>query len=94
MATIVSALLQTSQDWDSGVPEHLQSLESSVAAQSESEAVQQGLARQRVHVVVSMAKSSPGQLCSAASHRLHRRKSEASCFSPARSSSTIVERAM
>ena len=32
MATIVSALLQTSQDWDSGVPEHLQSLESSVAA--------------------------------------------------------------
>ena len=36
MATIVSALLQTSQDRDSGVPERLQSLESSVAALSES----------------------------------------------------------
>ena len=56
MATIVSALLQTSQDRDSGVPERLQSLESSVAALSES------VARWQVPRVAerqSLAKSSP-----------------------------------
>ena len=50
------------QDRDPGVPERLQSLESSVAALSESVAFLQGLAWQKVHVVASMAKSSPSSI--------------------------------
>ena len=55
MATIVS-------DRDPGVPERLQSLESSVFALSVSVAFQRSLAWLRVHVAVSMAKSSPSSI--------------------------------
>ena len=49
MAAIETAVLQISLDWDTGVPEHLQSLKSSVVALEESVARQQ----------VRLAESSP-----------------------------------
>ena len=81
MATIVSAVLQTSQDRDSGVPERLQSLESSVAALSESVARQQ-VARvaERPSVVkpwrnpVLLSKRGNARRLSSAASRLHWRR--------------------